>query len=1038
MMNLSQVYLNPRRKLVDEVVDWLCREERVRLVDGAHSLSHLMVIVPTAQSGRNLRLALAKTAAAKGWGGILPPKVVQPMQIINPADESFATASIVQLRAAFLKFLSERPRRRMVDGQTVLTEWNNLFRPEFILDFKSHLAFLDQLNDIWRVLAGGGLLMREVAENERAAEVLAAAHGDETARWEQLAEFETAFFEFLHAQGLRPEVESIHLAKFSAKALPDEIEEVVLPGLVDPVAVVYDVLRQQRDTLKVNVLISAEAADADKFDEWGRPKTEAWTGRNSPVLTGVRDVDVVRTGTDTALAKRLVSDFPRVEAEQALPSLGLCDEDLFPELSAAFLNVGYELHNPERHVLSASSLGRIVDNLITVYQARTKEFPWDPVVALIRENDVIKPVLNAVPKDEKGECPRRGTVLEGLDICRNAFLPRTLPSSCRFDETRLQKFERGPVAAFCQAARALTGFIHAALAEGNGGSAAGFVRGMLQRIYAGRSLGTDEGAKEFQAAVGAVRNVLDQFNDEKVVGLGLPENALTGLLRKTMAEASYSLEPDSRMALRTEGWLELAWSDADKIALAGFNEGSVPDSVTGHAFLPGSLRNALDLTSNDQRLARDTYLLKSLLDARASTPGAVRVYLSQTNIAGDVHRPSRLLFLVDEADLAMRTKQLFGELPPESAQPGRRIAPGWLPDLPNEVPPYGKTAQYPLGRFSASAIDAWLKCPFTYLFECGLGMRVVEEKSELEANDFGTLIHKALEQYALEQLDRTARGLAQLHEVEDIQASLSRILQTLRQTFGPRQSVNVRLQLDAAAERLYCFAQIQAMWAQQGWVIAQKPEYDFVVRPFEGEPDCDVPVRGSVDRIDYKEGFGYRIIDYKTWDKRSGAQGRIVKKGVLQAQHAARLHLPVLKPEEEEKKRARFLTIQPFLYGKCLEKADPETFAGNIADYCYVILGKTENDMAVLGSSEDQGRFEAAKRGKLVLSEHVNVALETARTAIRRIRGNFFWPPGPTEEWKRHVKDVLTYSPEGDFREGTPWRDAQEEKLAALNGEVQG
>ena len=1034
-MTLTRAYLNPGRKLVDEVVDWLCHDERIRIVEGAHSLAHLMVIVPTAQSGRNLRLALAKTAAAKGWGGILPPKVVQSMQIIQPADESFATASIVQLRAAFLKFLSERPRRKTVDGQTVLTEWNNLFRPEFILDFKSHLAFLDQLNDIWRVLAGGGLLMREVAANEKAAEVLAAAHGDETARWEQLAEFETAFFEFLHRQGLRPEVESIHLAKTAAKSLPDEIEEVVLPGLVDPVAVVYDVLRQQREALKVNVLISADVADADRFDEWGRPKTEAWTGRRSPVLTGIRDVDVVRTGTDTALAKRLVADYPRADADQVLPSLGLCDEDLFPELSAAFLNAGYELHNPERHVLSASSLGRIVDNLITLYQTRMKEFPWDPFVALLREPDVIKPVLNAVPKNEKGECPRRCTVLEGLDVCRNVFLPRTLPSSCLFDESRLQKFERGPVAAFCQAARALTDFVHASLAEGNGGSAAGFVRGMLQRIYAGRPSGTDENAKEFQAAVGAVRTVLDQFNDEKVVGLGLPENALVGLLRKTMAEASYSLEPDSRMALRTEGWLELAWSEADKVALAGLNEGAVPDSVTGHAFLPGALRNALGLTSNDQRLARDTYLLKALLAARA--PGAVRVYLSQTNNAGDLHRPSRLLFLVDEADLALRTKQLFGELPPEAAQPGRRIAPGWLANLPNEVPPYGKKPHYPLGCLSASAIDTWLKCPFTYLFEYGLNMRVVEEKSELEANDFGTLLHKALELYAREQLERTARGLAQLHEVEDIQASLARILQALRLSFGSRPSINVRLQLDAAAGRLNCFAQVQAMWAQQGWVISQKPEYDFVVRPFADEAGCDVPVRGSVDRIDYKEGVGYRIIDYKTWDKKSGAQGRIVKKGVLQVRHAARLHLPVLSPGEEEKKRARFLTIQPFLYGKCLEKVAPETFEGKIADYCYVILGKTENDLAVLGSFEDQGRFEAAKRGKLVLAEHVNIALETARTAIRRIRGNFFWPPGPTEEWKRRVKDVLTYSPEGDFRDGTSWRDAQEEKLAALDKEGQ-
>lgn len=1037
-MTLTRTHLNPRRKLVDEVVDWLCSEERVRLVDGAHSLSHLMVIVPTAQSGRNLRLALAKTAAAKGWGGILPPKVVQPMQIIHPADESFATASIVQLRAAFLKFLSERPRRKTVDGRTVLTEWNNLFRPEFILDFKSHLAFLDQLNDIWRVLAGGGLLMREVAENEKAAEVLAAAHGDETARWEQLAEFETAFFDFLHAQGLRSEVEGIHLAKSAAKALPDEIEEVVLPGLVDPVAVVYDVLRQQREALGVEVLISAEAADSDKFDEWGRPKTESWTGAKTPVLTGIREADVVRTGTDAALAKRLVADYPRADADLALPSLGLCDEDLFPELSAAFLNAGFELHNPERHVLSASSLGRIVDNLITLYQARTKEFPWDSFVALLRENDVIQPVLTAIPKDENGGRPRRSAVLEGLDVCRNVFLPRTLPASCQFDETRLQKFERASFAAFCRTAKSLTDIIHAVLAETNGGTAAGFVRGMLKRIYAGRSFEANEGAKEFLAAVGAVRNVLDQFDDGKVVGLGLPENALVGLLRKTMAEASYSLEPDSRMALRTEGWLELAWSDADKVALVGLNEGAVPDSVTGHAFLPGSLRNALGLTSNDQRLARDTYLLKALLDARARTPGAVRVYLSQTNNAGDVHRPSRLLFLVDEADLAERTKQLFGELPPEAAQPGRCIAPGWLPNLPNEVPPYGKTSQYPLGRLSASAIDTWLKCPFTYLFEYGLGMKTVEEKSELEANDFGTLIHRALELYAREQLDRTARGLAQFHEIEDIQASLSRILQALRQTFGTHQSVNVRLQLDAAAERLSCFAHVQAMWAQNGWLIVQKPEYDFVVRPFAGEPDCDVPVRGSVDRIDYKEGVGYRIIDYKTWDKKAGAQGRIVKKGVLQVRHAARLHLPVVDQDKEEKKRGRLLTVQPFLYGKCLETVDPATFAGKIADYCYVILGKTENDIAVLGSREEQGRFEAVKRGKLVLADHVNVALETARTAIRRMRGNFFWPPGPTEEWKRRVKDVLTYSPEGDFREGTSWRDAQEKKLAGLNQEVQG
>lgn len=1039
MANPVRQFLNPRRKLVEETADWLCGTDvwpsHVRDDCGAKSLAHVMVIVPTAQSGRSLRLALARKAAANGWGGVLPPQVVQPMQIIVPADNSLRTASTIQLRAAFLRFLAERPRRRTVEGRTVLTEWNNLFRPEFILDFASHLSFLDQLGDIWRVLAGGGLLMREVRENAAAAELLAAAEGDEVARWDELAEFETAFFDFLHARGLRHEVEGIHLARSAAQPLPESIEEVVLPGLLDPVAVVYDVLHQQRDQLKISVLIPAAPAETERFDAWGRPKTEAWIGRNSPVLTGIRDTDVVRAGTDAALAKRLAADFPPAGSACAVPSLGLCDEALYPELAAAFLNVGYELHNPERHALCVSSLGRIIDNLITLFSSHAGELPWEPFVALLRENDVIWPVLNAIPRNAEGGRPGRRAVLEGIDVCRNVFLPHALPASCAFDESRLQAFERAPCAAFCAAARSLADLIRAAHADTGGASVAGFVRGMLQRLYAGRGLGDGEGAREFRAAAEAVRDVLRQFDDETVAGLGLAEGALVGLLRKTVAEASYSLEPDSCAALRTEGWLELAWSDADRIALAGFHEGSVPDSVTGHAFLPGSLRSALGLTSNDQRLARDTCILKLLLDARAGTPGAVRAYVALTNNAGDIHRPSRLLFLVEPSRLADRARRLFGELPPEAALPGRAIAPGWLPALPEDPPPYGKSERHPEGRLSASAIDMWLKCPFTYLFQYGLGMRTVEEKDELEANDFGTLIHRALELYALEQLDRTAKGLAQLHELADIEAAFDRIMGELRLTYGARQSVNLRLQLDAAAGRLRCFARIQAKWAEEGWNIAVHPEYGFYERPFAGECDCDVAIRGSVDRIDYKEGVGYRIIDYKTWDRKGGVRGRVLGRGVAQARHAARLQLPVLNPAAEEKVRERFLSVQPFLYGRCLEKAEPERFAGRIADYCYVLLGRTAEDTVVFGSADDQGAFEAVKTGKPRLVEMAATALDTARTAIRRIRGGFFWPPGPTEEWRREVRDLLTYSPEGDFRAGTAWRDRQERMLDELGGE---
>ena len=1025
-------FLDPARKLVDEVADWLLARAEPDAA-GARSLAHLMVVVPTAQSGRALRLRLAQRMAARHGCGVLPPRIVLPMQVIAPKDSAaLATATPVQLRAAFLKFAAERPRRRTEAGRTVLLEWSTLFRAEYVADVRAHLSFFDQLLDIWRILAGGGLLMSEVARDARAREVFAAALGDEQARWEALGAFETAFFDFLHAQGLRHEAEAIHAAKTAAADLPPEIREVVLPALADPVSVLYDVLLQQRAELKVAVLLHATPAAADRFDAWGRPRVEAWTGARAPRVEGIRDADVVRTGTDTELAQRLAADFPPAASDLALPALGLCDESLYPELAAAFLNAGYELHNPERHALAASSLGRLVDGLAAIHAARDGEIPWETFAAVLRLDDTMTAVLENCPADAEGRRPRRTDVLRGLDVCRNAFLPRALPARADFDLSRLKPFETPCVQAFQTAARAFLAMADRARADA--ATEADFLRNMLQAIFARRTLGGD--AAEFRAAAEKVRELLEQLSDARVGALGLPPQARAGLLRKMLAEATYSLEPDSPQALKTEGWLELAWSAADKVALAGFSEGAVPDAVVGHPFLPDSLRAALDLTTNARRLARDTFLLADLLAARSGAPGSVRAYLAQTNNAGEIRRPSRLLFLVDDGRLAARARALFGDLPPGRPLPGRRQADAWRPRLPSAVAVYGARAACPDGRLTASAVDAWLKCPFTYLLKYGLGMNRVEEKTELEANDFGTVVHLALERYAREQLARTERGLAQLRDADDIARALVAIMAGIRAGFGANPSVNMRLQLDAAEERLKCFARIQARWAEEGWQVAAEPEYGFTTRPFAGEGAADVHVKGSVDRIDWKEGVGYRLIDYKTWDRRAGAAGRILGGGAAQCAHAARLGLPLVDAGGAQSARKRFLSVQLPLYGRCLETVDPRRFHGQIADYCYVLLGATAADAVVLGSAFDQGPFEAVRRrgGKLVLASHLDAALETARRAVRGIRENLFWPPGPTEEWKWEMKDVLFASPEADFPVGTPWRDAQEAKLAARAG----
>ena len=83
---LNHFFLNPERKPIDEISDWLCRDEREggglrRMAEGVRSLAHVMVVVPTAQSGRRLRLRIAERL-----GSVVPPEIRLPQQLLERRD----------------------------------------------------------------------------------------------------------------------------------------------------------------------------------------------------------------------------------------------------------------------------------------------------------------------------------------------------------------------------------------------------------------------------------------------------------------------------------------------------------------------------------------------------------------------------------------------------------------------------------------------------------------------------------------------------------------------------------------------------------------------------------------------------------------------------------------------------------------------------------------------------------------------------------------------------------------------------------------
>ncbi len=990
--------LNPQRELVDEVVDWLCgRVERDP--SGAWSLAHLMVVVPTAQSGRNLRLVLAKKASEKGWGGILPPRVVQPFHLVIPSDLSLREANEAEVAALFMQFLAEK-------RSVALTSWPHLFQRaegttdlQAVVDPDAGFALLDQMSDIWHVLAGKGLLMQDVPKNEEAARVLESALGDDKARWDELASFEVEFFAFLEAHGLRLQVASVALARKSAVALDPEIREIVLPALADPVLVLHDVLAQYAGHVKITTLLHCAESDRDRFDEWGCPKVECWTGAAHPIVSGLDDDDIVSLPDDRMLAERLVKDFPAQNSGLKLPTLGLCDSGLFTVISAAFLNEGYTIQNPERNRLSVSSLGVLLRDLLVLWRPADAGVPWTPFAALMRSDDVLAALTSA------GLASSRSCALEGLDVYQNACLPT-------FVEGKLERpeVEHGEesVAAFVDCGNGFLSWMEEAR---KGRSLVDFLREMLERIFSAKSLGgvrSDKSDKEFAQAVDCVRSALAMLSSASIGKLGLSDASWIALARRLLGVASYSLESEEKDVVRTEGWLELVWSLGDKIALAGLHEGSVPDSVVGHAFLPNELRAALGLTSNETRLARDSWLLQELVASHAAH--AVRAYVARTNAKGDICRPSRLLFLCSDSALASRVKGLFGDAGETTPTPPRTVSKAWRLRLPDEAPLKKKEG---VEYLSPSAIDTYLKSPLEYLLKYGLGMGDrYEEKKELGFDDYGAFVHRVLELFANEQKDRP------LTDETSISKALKAIIDEEVKRFGVHPTVNVLLQLQSVRERLMRIAAIQSNWAQEGWRV-EGTEIPYFVKPFGG---LDVGIKGFVDRVDYRvlpDGSKeFRIIDYKTWDDAGNVSKHLYTKSEKQIEFANCLKLPTESfSKNKDGEPVRILTVQLPLYGACLKAQDPKRFNGPITEYDYLVL------------AEDQATVVPVK-------QYVDLSLRTARVAIERIRANIFWPARADENGELYdFGRIFSISPEKDLGRGddaSDWLKRQEAKLKEL------
>ena len=804
MKKKTAFLLDPARPLVDEVVAWLLHCEdgkfsRLRITpSGVHSLAHLLVVVPTAQSGRRLRFALARRAAELGWGGLLPPKVSMTGPLLDGCGEGVATAAVeLAVMADVLLALD-------------LSSFPSLFpRPPAERSLRWALETAENILSISHVLGEGALSAHDVVSSS------------EPERWSEIARLEAEFEDALRRKSLRSRL----AARRSAVAAGCQIggvELIVLPSLADASLALQKYLENSEQ--ETAVLVQASADEAHLLDEWGRPV--------GAFAAQVRPCDIFPAATPVAEAEDIASFFRLIASDERLPALAVCDAAMFPDLEGAFQSKfpadELVLRNPSQAIVAHTPLGRLLSGILSLSETDD----YSVFSALLRSGDIARwlaRVLDATPAD----VARFTAALDGV---QNGHLPRTLAATiCAIRDdiaasaNENSRLELEGLLAACTA-------ISRAVAD-----PFAFLCGVFEGVM------LDEhrpGDRELAAAARHVRELHAQVSCDAVA-----PRWRRRLFLKLLKRTAYMLEPSEQNILAANGWLEVPWCDEDELVIAGFNEGSVPESIVGHPFVPDALRASLGLQTNEMRARRDAFVFSRAVRCRAQ--GAVRVHLHQIAADKSVLKPSRLLFDgISDAALPSLAVRLYSVAQGDGGAPAKALPPAWrlrLPFPPKECSP--RTS------LSVTRLDHYLRCPFTFFLEETFGEASDDRAHELTPQTFGTLCHEVLDRFA-------KNGPADSVDPKVIADWLEREAQAVLACYGTDRPAIITLQGEALVARLRNFASAQAAWRRSGWrIVAAEQSLSCTLG------QTQTRLRGKVDRIDENERTGQlAIIDYKTWD----------------------------------------------------------------------------------------------------------------------------------------------------------------------------
>ena len=891
---------------------------------GVLDLRETRLVVPTRQSVRLLGDALARHAAERGQL-LLPPSFSLPEQLFAGSTGGAPPAGPRRSFLAWTRVLEE----------VAPSEFSNL------LGEAPNLSGLDQRLVWGRVLREVEALLGENLLRFGDVPGEALAPGEEE-RWRELAELERRFLAVLDDWGLSSEAD-FRLAACAHPRPPEGCNRLLLALVPDPLPGVVsflEALLTAHPELLLEVLTWGPDA-VEAFDDWGRPRPSYWRDRNPPAPVLEERFHPLRSVEEEALRVRDLLQ-PNLERPGAV-ALGVQSGELVSPLK----RLGVPCFDPSGEPLSMTWPYPLLGSLAEWLESDG----FEPFARLVRA-----PWIVAVLEGEVDGFHHR-EVLFQLDRIRARSLPDTASDVRR--KLRPGSSLAGVFPCFDDWKRALrkapfgTSFLELINGWAN------FLDGLPPLIPVWNRW---------------VEVLPEAVADAEALAPGSPAAFLRALLALLQDEVFYDDSPGE--GLRVQGWLELPLVEAPHLVLAELADEHLPGVVRSHPFLPDALRSRLGLRDEETRHTRDAWLL-SCLDQSRRRKGRLDLTLSRSNSRGEPQKPTRLLFQGAPDTLPARVQAAFREPPVLSEDPNWTL--GWKlrPPGPAERP-------FRPQRLSVTAFRSYLRCPFRFFLERSLGMESFENrKMEMDAGEFGTLIHDTLEAFAREETIRDSMdppGIAEFFR--------ERATALIHQRYGQSLPLPLEIQLESVIQRLRAWSEHEAQSRREGWRIDPAlVEWT----PPEDADDLEIEgyrITGKIDRIERHEETGaLRLLDFKTWDAPEAPFKSHLKKWSGADEDSVPPYARVMLAGKPH----RWLDLQLPLYAWMAHTLFPESDLQVGYVHLPRAVGKAGVDL-----------WTGLEDPDLLAS-----AVECARGVLRDIRADIFWPPA--EDLKYDAFDGLFF-----------------------------